>query len=221
MDRCFDQNYAGIKNGATSDAEPGIGEAAAVAEDVDSNSGKIIVKEAHLEIPAEIVRIRRGLVMFTAGGLGSAGMQSWRGVDLDRRLSIAVTRRHYDKRVLATKPIPDPVFSKKVNISFARKFSTDLITELEIVSVQRLEPPSAQAFVCIANAAWAAPTERLPDTYDAIVAVALLDEQRDGAKTMPYRKVISPNGPLDPILTEIWSTIQGGIGNDGQAITAR
>jgi hypothetical protein len=211
--KCFDQPYALIKNAARSGAAPATrGDS---GEDVPANDGKVLIKNAPLDDPPpEILRVRRGWVSHFVGAFINDGLVSWQGVDLDRAVAISVDRRIRDTRGAPSTTLRHPVFDKNVIGTlqytgahlFARKFSKSGSEELEIVSTMRIQPADLSAFVCVANAAWAAPPVKIEFMTDTLASSSeLLDEAPSSGTQgyISYRKDVS-GGPVGTVLSAIW-----------------
>ncbi len=151
---------------------------------VDYGANGILIVDKPLGEPPEIVRIRRGLTSHFVGGFVNDGLESWQAVDLDKKISISVQRRVFDKHAKLTRLFGDPVFPDFVSKMtprpiYARKWSSDQRTEEEVVNISTLKPDAEEAFVCAANPIWVRP------------------RIKSGAYPMPSDTLISNNTLLD------------------------
>ena len=195
--QCFDRNYGAEKKDPVAMARSG---AAGLADkdDSDSQDGLILEEPAPLPQPPEITRVQRGLVSHFIGLFINDGLESWSAIDLDRNTLVSVQRRVYAARARRSHPFADPRFPTERHLghSFARKFSSPDRTELEVVSTVGIDPPAMQAFVCVANASWAAATAKVPEISDGSQDTRLLDRKSNGGNTSYFSKSVSFAGPL-------------------------
>jgi hypothetical protein len=194
---CFDRDYGAEKKDPATMARSGAA-GSADAADSDSQDGLILKQTAPLPQPPEIARVQRGLVSHFTGLFINDGRESWSAIDLDRNTLISVQRRVYDSRSRRTHPFADPTLPTEYRVGhiFARKFSSPDRTELEVVATVRIDPPAMQAFVCVANASWAAATSKVPEISDGSQDTRLLDRQSNGGSTTYFSKSVSFPGPL-------------------------
>ena len=195
--RCFDRDYAHEKKDASAAAGAAV-TGVADQDDSDSKDGLTLQESAPLPEPPEIARVQRGLVRHFIGEFTNDGLESWSAIDLDRNTLISVQRRVYDARARLSRPFADPKFpaERHVGHSFARKFSSTARTELEVVSTVRVDPPALQAFICVANASWAAAAAKMAEISDGSQDTRLLDRESNGGKTTYFSKSVSFTGPL-------------------------
>jgi hypothetical protein len=196
--RCVDQGYASEKrNGVVADAiktpTPAVD-----SSDIDAKDGLILQQTTPLSEPSEIAHVQRGLVQHFEGTFINDGLESWSAIDLDRNILISVRRRIYDVRARRTHPFADPAFpaERHVGHSFARKFSSAQRTELEVVAAVSIDAPAIEAFICVANANWAAAAAQPPDPSDGFEDTRLLDVDSSGGITTHFRKSVNFEGPL-------------------------
>jgi len=191
---CFDRPYAPEKSLTRNEApvartgdEPGPG-----GDDSAENNGRMLFRDRQLPVPPEILRIRRGYVESFTGTFINDGLEHWDGVDFDRNLVIVVQRRIHDRRAVLSKPFDEPTFPPgyHAGIIFGRKFETEGRTEIEVVSVLPTDRADLEAFICVANGAWAAAPRPPPNITDGFIFGELLDEERRGEKILTYRKSV-------------------------------
>ena len=186
-------------------------EAVAIAsDDHPSDAGKLIVLDHPLEpLPLEVARIRRGVVKRFTGKFIKDGVIAWSAIDLERLVAVSVERRIFDFRTHQSRPVPDPLFSRVEQLSFARKWSDGQRTEVEVVKVLPITLVEAQLFVCAANPAWA---DKNPPSEDAdtgelsegVTDVILLDHRQAQGLSYKYIKPIDLTENLAGILGSIW-----------------
>jgi hypothetical protein len=195
--RCFDRDYGGEKKDPVAAARTDAA-GSADEDDSDSQDGLILKETAPLPEPPEIARVQRGLVSHFIGLFMNDGLESWSAIDLDRNTLVSVQRRVYDVRAKRSHPFADPKFPTERHLGhgFARKFSSPDRTELEVVSTVRIDPPAMQAFICVANASWAAAAAKVPEISDGSQDTRLLDRQSNGGRTTYFSKSVSFAGPL-------------------------
>jgi hypothetical protein len=202
---CFDRPYALEKAAAGNQVstEQMTATSALDDDDVPKNDRHLLLRTQELPTPPEITRIRRGFVQNFTGAFINDGLQHWDGVDLDRKLVVVVQRRTHDDRAPMSHSFADPTFPAAYHhgIIFARKFSTDIRQEVEVVSVQPADAAVLEAFVCVANAAWAAPPTPLPMTSDGFLFSQLFDAKSQGQQRVLYRKAIHSQA-LDSVLKQ-------------------
>jgi hypothetical protein len=172
-----------------------------VGDDVAENDGRILTRDQGLSVPAEIRRIRRGYVESFLGAFINDGLAHWDGVDLDRNLVVVVQRRIHDERAAMPRSFDDPSLPPRrhAGLIFGRKFASGRRTELEVVSILTIDPAALEAFVCVANAAWAAVPAPPAMTSDGSLDRELLDERQQGASLLSYRKRVDSRA-LDEVL---------------------
>src|SRR2546421_349183 len=199
--RCFDRDYAREKKSAVVAQGPNATRSADTddidSDEIDSKDERILQEAAPLPEPPEIARVQRGLVSRFVGLFINDGLEGWSAIDLDRSMLISVQRRIYDVRAKRSHPFADPKFPAERHLghSFARKFSSKERIELEVVSTVGIDPQAMQAFICVANASWAAATE-VPAISDGSQDTVLLDVESNGGKTTYFSKSVSFGGPL-------------------------
>ena len=200
---CFDRPYALEKRQASNQAptERKPDEPEANGDDIPENDGHILLRDRELPVPPEINRIRRGYVSSFTGTFINDGLEHWDGVDLDRNLVVVVQRRLRDQRAAFSRAFGDPTFPPQYHsgVIFGRKFANDLRTELEVVSVLPIERGPLEAFICVANAAWAAPPQPPAMISDGFIFSQLLDEERQGETRLIYHKSVHSEA-LDSVL---------------------
>ena len=171
-----------------------------VGDDIAGNDRQILTHPNPLGRPPEIERIRRGYVTHFMGAFINDGLESWQGIDLDRSLVISVARRIADRRADPSRSVTDPQFpSESRGHIFARKFSSPERVELEVVSTLAIDMFDLEAFVCVANAAWAAPVGESQMISDGFRDAWLLDQQLKDGAMMTHRKPIYSSAPFDGI----------------------
>ena len=195
---CFDQDYAQEKRAAVLAIDRTNSAASRDRSDTDGKDGMILQQDMPLREPPEIARVQRGFVDHFVGAFINDGLESWSAIDLDRNSVISIRRRIYDVRASRSHPFSDPTFAAERHMghSFARKFSNDRRTELEVISTVRADPAGLQAFICLANAAWAAPASEKPDISDGFQEARLLDIESKDGKVTHLSKSVSFEGPL-------------------------
>jgi hypothetical protein len=179
------------------------------ADDHPSDAGKLLVLDHELDqLPPEIARIRRGMVKRFTGKFIKDGLTGWSALDLDRLVAVSVERRVFDFRSHQSRPVVDPLFAQREQLSFARKWSDAQRTEVEVVKVFPLTMLEAQLFVCAANPQWA---DKNPlgddeggDLTDGVTDVFLLDHRVTQGLTYTYNKPIDMSENLANILGSIW-----------------
>ena len=139
---------------------------------VDYGADGILIVDHPLGEPPEIVRIRRGLTSHFVGSFINDGLESWQAVDLDKKISIFVQRRVFDKRAQLTRPFGDPVFPDFISKMtpppiYVRKWSNDQRTEEEVINISTLRSDAEEALVCAANPIWVRPRIK-PGTYSVL-----------------------------------------------------
>lgn len=183
---------------------------AIASDDHPSDAGKLIVLDHPLEpLPLEVARIRRGILKGFTGKFIKDGVIAWSAIDLERLVAVSVERRIFDFRTHQSRPVPDPLFSRVEQLSFARKWSDSQRTELEVVKVFPIALVEAQLFVCAANPAWA---DKSPPSEDAdadelsdgVTDVILLDHRQAQGLSYKYIKPIDLTENLAGILGSIW-----------------
>lgn len=196
-ERCFDRDYAHEKKDASAAVKAAVARPAD-KDDSDSEDGLVLQESAPLPEPPEITRVQRGLVSHFIGEFTNDGLESWSAIDLDRNTLISVQRRIYDVRARRSHPFSDPKLPAERHAGhiFARKFSSTGRTELEVVSTVRVDPQAMQAFICVANASWAAPAAKMPEISDGSQDTRLLDRESMGGKSTYFSKSVSFTGPL-------------------------
>jgi hypothetical protein len=200
---CFNQGYAMNKSGDAA-SEAVVGDDAAAGDDLPQNDGKILQRAQPLMPPPEIKRIRRGYVSHFVGEFRNNGMESWTAVDLDRGIAVSVQRRVHDKRVEQSRAAAEPKFGVHgaFGHSFARKFVGDGRSEVETVATERMDKLTLEAFTCVANAAWAAPTpEGQFNAADGMVESHLEDMHVDSGRITTYAKRVPSMTALDGVLS--------------------
>ena len=191
---CFDRPYAPekrlVSNQVPTERKPE--EPEPNGDDIQENDGRIMLRDRELSVPPEIQRIRRGYVESFTGTFINDGLEHWDGVDLDRNLVVVVQRRIHDQRAALSRPFGDPTFPPNYHsgVIFGRKFANDLRTELEVISVLPIERGPLEAFICVANAAWAAAPQPPVMISDGFIVAQLLDEESQGQRRLSYRKSI-------------------------------
>lgn len=200
---CFDRPYAPEKRLVSSQppTERKPDEPEPNGDDIPQNDGRILLRDRELTVPPEIHRIRRGYVESFTGAFINDGLEHWDGVDLDRNLVVVVQRRIHDQRAAFSRPFSDPTFPSNYHsgVIFGRKFANDLRTELEVVSVLPIERGPLEAFICVANATWAAAPQPPAMISDGFIFGQLLDEERQGERRLTYRKSVHSEA-LDAVL---------------------
>jgi hypothetical protein len=200
--RCFDRDYAREKKSVVAAQGANATRSADTddidSDDIDSKDGRILQEAAPLPEPPEIARVQRGLASRFVGLFINDGLEGWSAIDLDRSMLISVQRRIYDVRAKRSHPFADPKFPAERHLghSFARKFSSKDRIELEVVSTVEIDPQAMQAFICVANASWAAAATELPAISDGSQDTVLLDVESNGGKTTYFSKSVSFGGPL-------------------------
>jgi hypothetical protein len=185
---------------------------AIASDDNPSDAGKLLVLSHPLEpLPLEIARIRRGMVKRFTGKIIKDGEIAWSAVDLERLVAVSIERRVLDFRAHQSRPVPDPVFSQREQLSFARKWTDGQRTEVEVVKVFPISLVEAQLFVCAANPSWAdknplsAEEDDDPDEMaDGITDVFLLDRRQTTDLSYRYTKPIAMTENLSDVLGSIW-----------------
>jgi hypothetical protein len=208
---CSHHPYGEVKNGivdkSVSAADTELAPTAAGANVADA--GKILIQTRPLDaLPPEITRIQRGLVKRFVGKFVNDGLLTWSGVDLDRRVAIAIERRVFDRRAHQPRPVPDPQFSRQREATFARKWSGDGRIEVEVVSIFPISSVEARAFVCAANPEWAAKGP-LPEQDTGEMAAGdtdffLLDRRPEQGVSYRYTKTVDLGQNLAVVLGLIW-----------------
>jgi len=208
---CSRHPYGEVKNGVvdrsliTAEAES----AAPAAGANVSDAGKILIQTRPLEaLPPEIARIQRGFAKRFVGKFVKDGLLTWSGVDLDRRVAVAIERRVFDRRAHQPRPVADPQFSRQGEPTFARKWSEEGRTEVEVVSVFPISSVEAQAFLCAANPEWAA-KGALPDQDPEEMAQGdtdffLIDRRTEQDVSYRYTKTVELGEGLAVVLGLIW-----------------
>jgi hypothetical protein len=181
------------------------------ADDHPSDAGKLLVLDHQLDpLPAEIARIRRGIVKRFTGKFIKDGTVAWSGLDLERLVAVSVERRVFDIRAHLSRQVPDPVFRQTEQLAFARKWTDGHRVEVEIVEVFPITLVEAQLFVCAANPVWA-DKKPLPDEEDpsgemsaGVTDVFLLDRREEQDVSYKYSKPIYMTQNLAAVLGGIW-----------------
>jgi len=153
---CGNSGYGTTKVGAREVASPA---SISVVPVGDFGSDGILIMDHPLGVPPEIARVRRGITSQFVGAFINDGLENWDAVDLDRKVTISVQRRIFDKRAEFTKQFGDPVFpdfalKSMPRFIFGRKWASDQRTEEEVVVIEPLTSAAAEAVVCTANAVW-------------------------------------------------------------------
>jgi hypothetical protein len=181
------------------------------ADDRPYDAGKLLVLNHPLDpLPPEIARIRRGIVKRFTGKFIRSGMMTWSGLDLERLVAVSVERRVYDIRAHESRPIPDPVFTRTEQLSFARKWTDGQRVEVEVIKVFPITLVEAEVFVCAANPLWAnkKPLPELEDDSgemaDGVTDVFLLDRREAQDVAYKYSKTVYLTQNLTNILGGIW-----------------
>jgi len=185
---------------------------AIAADDHPSDAGKLLVLDHPLDaLPPEIQRIRRGIVKRFTGKFIKDGLVTWVGLDLERLVAVSVERRVFDLRAHLSREVPDPVFNRTEQLSFARKWTNGQRKEIEVVQVFPITLVEAQMFVCAANPVWA-DKNPLPDQddvsgddlSDGVTDVFLLDRRQEQDVSYKYSKVIYLTPSLAAVLGGVW-----------------
>jgi hypothetical protein len=185
------------------------------ADDHPSDAGKLLVLNHPLDpLPPEIARIRRGIVKRFTGKFIKDGLTTWSGLDLERLVAVSVQRRVFDIRAHQSREVPDPVFTRTEQLSFARKWTDGQRIEVEVVQVFPITLVEAQLFVCAANPVWA---DKKPlseeeeededvsgEMSDGRTDVFLLDRREQQGVTYKYTKAVALTQNLAIILGGIW-----------------
>ncbi|MDB6045601.1 MAG: hypothetical protein JWM63_4152 [Gammaproteobacteria bacterium] len=214
---CSHHPYGEVKNGTVSKSAIATdAESAATAAGADvSDAGKILLQNRPLDpLPPEIARIQTGMVKRFVGKFVNDGLLTWSGVDLDRRVAIAIERRVFDRGAHRPRQVSDPQFSRQRGSTFARKWSEAGRTEVEVVSIFPISPVEAQAFVCAANPAWASkgalPDEDPDEMADGDTDFFLLDRHPEQGVSYRYTKTIALGEGLAVVLGLIWQHAPAG-----------
>ncbi len=167
-------------------------------------------------MPPELLQIQRGAVQSWVGAFINSGLASYSGIDLDRKVFIAIQRR---SRRIADKPQRDfgePKFDAYDNTTFARKFSNEQFVQMEVVSTRRFfatDQALLAAFACIANAIWRSDEKLdrgpmlLPRRSDTLEESSFLyDREEAHEKWFSYRKPYDVDGPLSVVLKQFATT---------------
>lgn len=202
---CFDRPYAPEKRLASNQtpAERQPEGPDPNEDDIPGNDGRVLLRERELPVPPEIQRIRRGYVTSFTGTFINDGLEHWEGVDLDRNLVIVIQRRIHDQRAaLSRPPFSDPTFPPgyHAGMIFGRKFANDIRTELEVISVLPIGRGALEAFICVANAAWAAAPQPPAMISDGFVFSQLLDEERQSETHLTSFRKSVPSEALDAVV---------------------
>jgi hypothetical protein len=208
---CSHHPYAEVKNGIVDkSALAADAESAAPAAGANvSDAGKILLQPRPLDaLPPEIARIQKGMVKRFVGKFVNDGLLTWSGVDLDRRVAIAIERRVFDRRAHRPRQVSDPQFSRQRGSTFARKWSEAGRTEVEVVSIFPISSVEAQAFVCAANPPWAAkgalPARDADEMAEGDTDFFLLDRRPEQGVSYRYTKTIELGEGLAVVLGLIW-----------------
>jgi hypothetical protein len=214
---CSHHPYGEVKNGTVSKSVIATdAESAATGAGADvSDAGKILLQNRPLDaLPPEIARIQKGMVKRFVGRFVNDGLLTWSGVDLDRRVAIAIERRVFDRRAHRPRQVSDPQFSRQRGATFARKWSEAGRTEVEVVSIFPISPVEAQAFVCAANPPWASkaalPDQDPDEMADGDTDFFLLDRQAEQGVSYRYTKTIPLGEGLAVVLGLIWQHAPAG-----------
>jgi hypothetical protein len=208
---CGQHPFGDVKGGgiqhsvAPSASEP----VAFASDDRPSDAGKLLVLDHPLDpLPREIARIRRGMVKRFTGRFIKDGLTGWSALDLERLVAVSVERRVFDFRTHQSRPVSDPVFGQREELSFARKWTDGQRTEVEVVKVFPITLVEAQLFVCAANPVWADKNllaeDETDDLSDGVMDVFLLDHRVTQGLAYTYSKPIDMTENLAGILGSIW-----------------
>lgn len=210
---CSRHAYGEVKYGVvdrsakTTGAEMEIAASAATSD--PAAAGKILVQTQPLAaLPPEIERIQRGLVKRFVGKFVKDGLLTWSGIDLDRRVAVAIERRVFDTRAHQPRQVSDPQFTRRGEPTFARKWSQAGRTEVEVVSIFPINLVEARAFVCAANPVWAEkgplPAEDADEMAEGETDFFLIDRRREQDVSYRYTKTVGLGEGLAIVLGLIW-----------------
>jgi hypothetical protein len=110
-----------------------------------------------------------------------------------------------------SRPFGDPIFNDWDHASFARKWSTDQRTEMEVVTRRALTPAEIQAFVCVANGVWSDVPQKSPHdllmmrpTDTLVDQASLLDRTEEDGRMVAYTRSIESGSPLAWVASQMF-----------------